>query len=126
MSHRHAERLRNERGQAAVEFALALPLIVVVILAVAQLGVSVRNDVAVALAAREAARAAAVSAHSNISAEAAARRAVNLPMSVSVIETADSVTATVSYVDNTDIAIIGAAIGPITHTASVTMSIEPP
>ena len=37
-----------------------------------------------------------------------------------------TVSVTVTYVDPTDIAIIGAAIGPVTHTATATMAIEPP
>jgi Flp pilus assembly protein TadG len=116
----------GDTGQAAVEFAFALPLIVIVMLAIAQLGVSIRNEIVVELAAREGARAAAVSAESAVSAATAARRAVDLPMTVSVSTSADTVTVTVTYVDPTDIALIGVAIGPITHTASVTMAIEPP
>lgn len=119
-------RLRSDDGQATVEFAVALPLIVLAMLAIAQLGVSVRNEVAVELAAREAARAAAVSADSGTAANAAARAAVDLPMTVSVSLSGSTVTATVVYVDPTDVAIIGAAIGPVTHRASATMAIEPP
>ena len=127
MLDRHADlRHHRERGQAAVEFAVALPLIVVVMLAIAQVGVSVRNEIAVELAAREGARAAAVSADSAASAEAAARRAVALPMDVAVYSDGTTVSVTVSYVDPTDIAIIGSAIGPVRHTATATMAIEPP
>ncbi|MGA9275399.1 hypothetical protein, partial [Ilumatobacter sp.] len=59
-------------------------------------------------------------------ASAAARRAVELPMDVSVAVGATTVSVTVTYVDPTDIAIIGAAIGPVTHSATATMAIEPP
>ena len=52
----------DEKSQAAVEFALALPIVVVVILAIAQTGVAMRNEIAVELAAREGARAASVAA----------------------------------------------------------------
>ena len=124
-SDRHAD-LDGDAGQAAVEFAVALPLIVVAMLAIAQVGVSIRNEIAVELAAREGARAAAVSADSAGSAAAAARRAVALPMNVSVSSDGSTVSVTVTYVDSTDIAIIGAAIGPVTHTATATMAIEPP
>ena len=117
--------LENDRGQAAVEFAVALPIVVIAMLAIAQVGVAVRNEVAVELAAREGARAAAVSADP-AAAGAAARRAVDLPMEVDVTADATTVTVTVTYVDPTDVAIIGAAIGPVTHTASATMAIEPP
>ncbi len=138
MSTRSAPRLRrkrsshprlghaNESGQAAVEFAVALPLIVIVMLAIVQVGVSVRNEVAVELAAREGARAAAVSADPVGSAEAAATRAVELPIVVSTSAGAGRVSVTVTYVDPTDIAIIGAAIGPITHRATAIMAVEPP
>ena len=117
--------LGDDRGQAAVEFAVALPIIVIAMLAIAQVGVAVRNEVAVELAAREGARAAAVTPDQS-AAGAAARRAVDLPMDVTVSVDATTVTVTVTYVDPTDIAIIGAAIGPVTHTATATMAIEPP
>jgi Flp pilus assembly protein TadG len=117
---------RVENGQAAVEFAVALPLIVVVMLTIVQVGVSVRNEVAVELAAREGARAAAVSADPVGAAAGAARRAVDLPIEVSTAAGAGRVAVTVTYVDPTDIAIIGAAIGPITHRATATMALEPP
>ena len=95
-------------------------------LAIAQIGVSIRNEVAVELAAREGARAAAVSADPSGAAEAAARRAVDLPFEVSTRAGGDTVTVTITYLDPTDIALIGAAIGPVTHTASATMALEPP
>lgn len=117
---------RGEGGQAAVEFAVALPLIVVVMLAIVQVGVAVRNEVAVELAAREGARAAAVSADPSSAATAAATRAVNLPIVVSTASDGARVSVTVTYVDPTDVAIIGAAIGPITHEATATMAVEPP
>lgn len=116
----------TDRGQAAVEFAVALPLIVIAMLAIAQVGVSVRNEVAVELAAREGARAAAVSAHAPGAAADAARRSVDLPIDVSVSTGSTTVSVTVTYVDPTDIAIIGRAIGPVTHSATATMAVEPP
>ncbi len=116
----------GDRGQAAVEFAVALPLIVVAMLAVVQVGVTVRNEIAVELAAREGARAAAVAADTAGAATAAARRAVDLPIDVTVALGASTVRVTVHYVDPTDIAILGPAIGPITHSATATMALEPP
>jgi hypothetical protein len=105
---------------------VALPLIVIVLLAITQVGVSVRNEIAVETAAREGARAAAVSADPAGAATAAARRAVSLPIEVATSTSGGAVTVIVTYVDPTDVAIIGAAIGPITHTASATMALEPP
>ena len=49
-----------------------------------------------------------------------------LPIDIAVTSGAETVTVTATYVDDTDVAIIGAFIGPVTHTASVTMAIEPP
>ena len=49
-----------DRGQSTVEFALVLPLVVMVLLLVVQVGLVVRDQVLVVHAAREAARAAAV------------------------------------------------------------------
>jgi len=116
----------GDHGQAAVEFAVALPLIVIAMLAIAQIGVSVRNEVAVELAAREGARAAAVAADAHGAADEAARRATRLPIDVDVAVTAQTVSVTVTYDDPTDLAIIGAAIGHVTHSATATMTIEPP
>lgn len=53
-------RRRADRGQATVELALLLPVVVMLMLVVGQVGVIVRTDVLVAHAAREGARAAAV------------------------------------------------------------------
>ena len=51
---------REEEGQATVELALLLPVVVVLLLAVLQLGLVARDVVLVAHAAREASRVAAV------------------------------------------------------------------
>jgi Flp pilus assembly protein TadG len=51
---------RSQRGTAAVEFALVLPLVLVVALALVQTGLLVRDRLLVEAAARAAARAAAV------------------------------------------------------------------
>ncbi len=53
-------RSRDGEGQASVELALALPVIAMLLLLIAQFGLVVRDQVLVAHAAREAARRAAV------------------------------------------------------------------
>ena len=116
----------GDSGQATVEFALALPVLLIVVLGLVQVGVAVRNELAVELAAREGARAAAVSSNGASSASRAAASAVSLPMSVSTSSRGSAVTVTVTYVDPTDVPIIGRFLGPTTHTASVTMAFEPP
>ena len=117
---------RSSAGQASVEFALVLPVIAVMGLGLVVIGVAVRNELAVELAAREGARAAAVSAAPAAAATAAATRAVQLPIEVSTVDDGETVTVTVRYVDPVDVALIGTLIGPVTHTATVTMAVEPP
>jgi Flp pilus assembly protein TadG len=54
-------KLKNERGQTLTELALVLPLLVVLVLAIAQFGVAFNNYVTLTDAARAAARKGAVS-----------------------------------------------------------------
>jgi Flp pilus assembly protein TadG len=116
----------RQAGQASVEFALTLPIVVVMALGLVLVGTAVRNELAVELAAREGARAAAVSATPVVAATAAARRATSLPIDVTTTSYASTITVTVTYVDPVDVAIIGSVIGPVAHTASATMALEPP
>ncbi len=109
-----------------MEFALVVPVVLVMAFGLVVVGIAVRNELAVELAAREGARAAVVSASPAAAAAGAATRAVDMPIDVATISDATTVTVTVTYVDPVDVAIIGALIGPVTHTASVTMAIEPP
>ena len=62
----------GDEGQAAVELALALPLVAVLLLALVQLGFLVRDQVLVVHAAREAARQAAVDSSADAVRRAAA------------------------------------------------------
>jgi Flp pilus assembly protein TadG len=119
-------RSERESGQASVEFALVLPVVVVMALGLVLVGTAVRNELGVELAAREGARAAAVSASPASAATTAATRAVTLPIDVVTAVDASTVTVTVTYVDRVEVAIIGSLIGPVTHTASATMALEPP
>jgi Flp pilus assembly protein TadG len=57
-------KLKNERGQTMVELALVLPILVVLILGIAQFGVAFNNYVTLTDAARAAARKGAVSRES--------------------------------------------------------------
>jgi Flp pilus assembly protein TadG len=121
-----ARRLRGEYGQASVEFALALPIVVVMASGLVVVGAAVRNELAVELAAREGARAAAVSDTPAVSAVLAANRAVDLPIEIATTSDGSTVTVTVTYVDDVDVAIVGSLIGPVTHVGSATMALEPP
>ena len=120
-------RLDDDRGQAAVELAMTLPIVVIFVLGVFQVALVARDQLALELAAREAARAASVSAEPAGAATAAANRVVGLdPIDVSVNVAGDIVRVRVRYVNPTDVAIIGAAVGDVTLEASAAMAWEPP
>ena len=117
----------SDDGQATVELALALPLLCLLLLGVVQVAVIGRGQLAVQLAAHEAVRAAAVSADPAAAANAAAQRAISLrPLTVEVAADDTTITVTVSYVERTDVSIVGALLADVTLQASATMAFEPP
>jgi Flp pilus assembly protein TadG len=119
--------MTRDRGQATVEFALALPLVALLVLGIVQLVVIARDQLAVELAAREGARAAAVAASPAAAASAAANEAVGLdPLHVTVSARDGLVTVTVRHESPTDVPLIGLAIGDVEVSATVTMQREPP
>jgi len=120
-----SRRGRNDVGQATVEFALALPVVVIIVLGMVQVGVAIRNELAVELAAREGARAAVVSSDPSGAAGRAARSSIRLPIDVSTKTTSHDVVVTITYTDPTDVPIIGRFLGPSKHSATATMAIEP-
>lgn len=123
-------RCTSSSGQASVEFAFVLPLVVIMACGLVAVGMTIRDELAVELAAREGARAASVSANPASAATAAASRAITLPIEVAVeVATAtdsSAVTVTVTATQAVHIAFLGSILGPVTHTASVTMTLEPP
>ena len=99
----------------------------VLVLGLVQVALVARDQLAIELAAREGARAAAVSSAPAAAARAAVDRAIAIrPVGVEVAVGASTVTVTVNYVNRTDVAIIGSAIGDAELSASVTMALEPP
>jgi hypothetical protein len=118
----------GDDGQAAVELALALPVVFIVVLAVVQVVLIARDQLAVIHAAREGARAAAVAADPQAEAATAARAAVGLDgdrLSVDTAERGDQVSVVVRYRAPTDVALVGALVGDVTVTGSATMRVEP-
>lgn len=117
----------RDRGQAAVEFAVALPVVAVVVLGILQVVLIGRDQLAVEVAARDGARAAIVAAAPGPAARTAAERATTLrPLDVQVASGRGTVTVTVVYRNPTDVPLIGGAIGDVALSASVTMAREPP
>ncbi len=94
----------GERGTAAVEFALVLPIVLAIVLALVQVGLLVRDRLLVESAVRSGARTAAVEPSDDAIATAVLRAAPSLDpdaVSVSTLRAGvrgDPVTVTVSYV----------------------------
>jgi Flp pilus assembly protein TadG len=117
----------RDRGQAAVEFAIALPAVAILVLGIVQLVLVARDQLAVELAAREGARAAAVAGAPAAAAERAAQAATGLrPIAVDTRVDGTRVTVVVRYTNPTDVALIGAAIGDVVVSGAVSMAREPP
>lgn len=120
---------RGDEGQAAVELALVLPLVALVLLAVVQVGLLVRDQVLVVHAAREAAREAAVDATPGAPRRAAVDGsgldADRLQVDVSGRGGAGSrVKVAVRYRSPTRVPLVGAAVGDVTLEATATMRVE--
>lgn len=117
---------RREQGQSTVELALALPVLVLFLLAGAQLTVIARDQLAVIHAAREAARAAAVSSAVSADGSAAGRDATELgDVTVSVTVSGSRVQATVTRVVRTDVPLVGPLLPDVTVRAVAVMQREP-
>lgn len=120
---------RGERGQAAVELALALPLLALLALAVLQVALVARDQVLVTHAAREAAREAAVAGDPGAARRGALAGARLEPgrLGVDTAGRADAgsrVTVTLTYRSPTDVPVVGRLVGDVRLRASVTMRVE--
>lgn len=127
-SRRGGDRLRGEPGQASVEVALVAPLAMLLMLLLVQVGVLVQDQVLVVAAAREAARAAAVTAE-----DAAPRRAAagagrldpgRLRVDVGRGAGDGLVRARVEYRAATTVPMIGVLLPDVTLTAVAAMRNE--
>jgi TadE-like protein len=129
VTRRHASRGTGDEGQAAVELALVLPLVAILLLALVQVGLVVRDQILVLHAAREAAREAAVDAGADVPARAAAASST-LDASRLTVESSgrggpgSRVRIDVSYRAPTDVPLVGGAIPDITLEASASMRVE--
>lgn len=123
----------SERGQATVEFVLVLPVIVLLVLAVVQIGVVARERVVLAHVAREAARQVAVDPRPEV-AVTAAQQASGLDarrLSVTIRpngrpepRSGDRVTVEVDYRAPTNVPVIGRLVGDIVLNTDVVVRVE--
>lgn len=119
----------HQGGQATVELALVLPVVVLLALVVAQAAAIGRDQLLVVHAAREAVRAAAADPDPGAATTAARGAAALEPARLSVAlagrgERGSRVTATVTYRAPTQVPIVGALLGDVTVTGRATMRVE--
>lgn len=120
-----ASALRGERGQATVEFALLLPLVVAALLAVVQAGLVVRDQVAVVHAAREAARAAAVDPDPRRAVTAAREVLDEAEVEVGRRgQVGEQVRVRVAYRSPTDLPVVGPLVPDPVLSAEAVMRVE--
>lgn len=119
----------RDRGQAAVETAMVLPLIMAVALALVQVGLLVRDHVLVVHAAREAARAAAVNPTTE-AATSAALAATNLDPNRMLVQTDGGRTTggllrvTVSFRAEPSVPLVGRLFPSVTIQEALTVRVE--
>jgi len=110
-----------ERGQATVEFAFVLPLLLVAALAIVQVGLVVRDELGVVHAAREAARAASVDPDPARAVRAAHRTLPGADVHVGDRpQVGGEISVTIGYTSVTDLPLVGALFpDPALHATAV-------
>jgi hypothetical protein len=110
-----------------VELALVLPVVVVLVLLVVQVGQVVRDRVVVVHTAREVARAASVSSTPPGVADIAARHGLDpraLNVVVDPVDAAGYVRVVITYAADTDVVLVGPLLPTVTVTAEAHMLAE--
>ena len=131
MTERRRPRAGGEEGQAAVELALALPLVALLLLALGQFTLVARDQLLVVHAAREGAREAAVHrTGGEARARAAAARGSGLKEGGLEVETShigggtDMVLVRVKYRSRTDLPLVGQLLPDVEVGAKAAMRSE--
>ncbi len=125
---RRGRRAGADGGQSTVEFALVLPLVILVLLLVVQVGLVVRDQVLVVHAAREAVRAASVGDSPDLVRAAAADAGPLDPDRLTVVASASddrgppsTVRVHVTYRCRTDLPVVGALVPDVDLVADAVM-----
>lgn len=118
--------VRNDGGQATVELALIMPLLILLALSIVQVGVLVHMRVLVTHAAREAVREAAVgSGPDEVTIAAAAAGPLDPDrLSVDLETSGERVVVSVHYDAPTEVFLVGPLLGDVGFDASATMRLE--
>jgi Flp pilus assembly protein TadG len=120
---------RCERGQAVVELALTIPFIVLLLLAIVQLGLVVRDEILTVHASREAARAGAVDPNPDAPRRAAVASSGLDPHRMSVSATprgapGSTLSVTVRYSSPTEVPLVGAFLPDVRLRAVAAIRVE--
>ena len=122
MRHRQSE---PDSGQATVELALVMPLIIGLLLIILTVGLVVRDQLAVWHAASAGARAASISPDSPDVVQRAVEAEVQLrPLHLKIIRDEQLITDEVQYPRTINLWLIQHIIPPLTLSASVTMHVQ--
>lgn len=118
----------KDEGQATVETALVLPVLVVFALLIAQVGLVVRAQITVIHAAREAARVVAVDPTADAT-NAALRSGTLDPARTTVtvsgaLDPGSLVTVEVSYIVSSTLPVVGGLVGDVAVSGEATMLVE--
>lgn len=119
----------EQRGQATVELALVLPVVVLLALMILQAGLVAKDFLLVQHAAREAARAAAVEPSAPTARSAAVDAGGLSGHRLTVVwsggsDPGDRGTASITYRSPTQVPLVGRLIGDVTLSGEVTVRIE--
>jgi Flp pilus assembly protein TadG len=122
-------RRRSDRGQAVVELALTIPLVVVLLLAIVQVGLVVRDQILVVHASREAARAAAVDPDPEAARRAAIGSSALDPHRLHIDVTnrgapGSTLSVAVRYSSPTEVPLIGALLPDVGLRAVTSLRVE--
>lgn len=123
---------RGDRGQSTVELALLLPLVAILILLVLQFGLVLRDQLMVVHAAREAARAAAVTeGDPATAARSGAERAgsldhARLDLTTTSIDRDERIRVVVRYRSSTDVPLVGSLLPDVDLEGTMVMMRESP
>ena len=112
-------------GQATVELALVMPLIIVLLLIILNVGLVVRDQLAVWHAASAGARAASISPESPDVVQQAVEAEVQLrPLRLHIVRDEQFITVEVQYPRTINLWLIKHIVPPLTLSASITMHVQ--
>jgi hypothetical protein len=118
-------RSEPDSGQATVELALVMPLIIGLLLIILNVGLVVRDQLAVWHAASAGARAASISPDSPDVVQQAVEDEVGLrPLHLQIVRDEQLITVEVQYPRTLNVWLIKRIVPPLTLSASVTMHVQ--